>query len=204
MNKTLITLIATIGFVTTLSAQSKEEVVDKIAQETCQCIDAKGIDMTMENKTKIEMEFGLCLIESYNKNKKEADKYFEVSLLDESSVEGIAELVGMQMVSYCPNVFSVFIEEELENDNTYSVEEVSGKFVSMTTNEFNTIVIKDSDSNREIKLIWLTYFDGSDLLDNPKKLKGKKVKVEYEELELYDPKIEEYRNFKVISRLQEM
>ena len=67
--------------------------------------------------------------------------------------------------------------------------------------EFVTITLVDD--NRTIsKYLWLKNFSGVNDLDLLQKSKGKKVTVEFEISEYYDPRIKDYRNFNVISSLK--
>ncbi|MBQ0788283.1 MAG: hypothetical protein KBT69_12330, partial [Oceanihabitans sp.] len=67
--------------------EEKDALLNKISVETCECVDDKGLDYTSNNTTKLELEFGLCIMESYARHKKKAEKLLSVSLNDEASLE---------------------------------------------------------------------------------------------------------------------
>jgi len=203
MKKTI--LFISITFVTFFAnAQSEEAdaLLDKISMETCECVENKGLDYSKISSSKLELEFGICIMESYAKNKRKAEKYLDVSLNDDASLEKFGEDIGFLMVNNCPDVIMALAGnyaadefEETKDDLT-----LTGKIINIETTQFNTIEIKD-DSNRVQKLLWLEYFEGEEFLSNSKVLKKKNMEVVYIEKELYDPKIKEYRNFKIIKKI---
>lgn len=182
--------------------EDKDTLLNTISLETCECVEKKGLDYTSNNTTKLELEFGLCIMESYGRHKKKAEKLLNVSLNDEASLEQFGEDIAFKMIDNCPDVIMALAGnyaaeefEEVKDDLT-----LEGEFVSIESLQFNMVEIK-GDNNRTQKLIWLQYFEGQELLSNTKKLKGKNLEVIYLQKELYDPKINEYRNFKVIKKI---
>jgi len=187
------------AFANILNAQidSKDKVLDAIAIHTCECVNKKDIDLTIKDSAKLELEFGVCIMEGYSKYKAEADKYLNVSFNNENSLEQLGEDVALKMVTHCQDVIVTLAGTYTEEEEEGSSVSIYGEFSRLKKDQFNTVIFKDND-NRNQKLLWLTYFDGAELFDNTDDLKNKKLKVTYYELELFDPKINEYRNFKIL------
>jgi len=73
--------------------------------------------------------------------------------------------------------------------------------LEVNSNDFLTVKIQNDDGKKET-LYWLQYFDGFELLENGgNQLLMKSVILEYEKLEYYSPKIEDYTKVKVIRSL---
>lgn len=203
--KSLLILLTFLGVNDGLIAQDedkKEELLDVISMETCDCINKKNIDFAEIERTKLELEFGFCVMESYAKRKNDAEKYLGVTLSDEASLEKLGEDIAFKMMNNCPDIILAlagqYVEDELEE-----IEEsmtMIGDVVGLTSSQFNILSVKDKD-NRTQKFLWLEYFEGEELLKDIAKLKKETVKVSFFNLELFDPKINEYRNFKVINSI---
>ncbi|TXG39635.1 hypothetical protein [Seonamhaeicola maritimus] len=182
---------------------SKDALLNKIAQETCECVNKKNLNELGISSSQIELEYGLCVMESYGKNKKNADKFLEISFDDEESLESLGVEVALKMMTYCSEFmmklagdYAADEFEEAKNDIV-----VVGFIANVEKSQFNIIELKDTD-NRTQKLLWLEFFEGENQLSDLGKLKNKKVRVTYQEREMYDPKIGDYRNFKVIKKIK--
>ncbi len=186
MNKTLITILL-FPIATLVAAQ---DVYVKIAEETCACISKN--DLSKSSKQEIEIQLGLCMLESANNNK------LEVDMKDNAQMTKLGEAVGLKMAAICPKIFTYLIEAKKVKEEQL---EIVGKLKSIIEGDFNYVVVKD-DAGREQKLIWLRYFKGSDdLMDNVGKLAGKKVRIKYADLECYSPKAKSYVKYKEIVEL---
>lgn len=200
MNKNYFTLtLLLLAFSFTLNAQDeKDQLLSTLADETCQCFEKKSADLKDADESQIELEFGVCLMESYGKHKKEADKLLNISFDDDKSLENLGVEIGIKMATLCPNTLMFFAGNYTDDEETIFTQ-VTGEFIKIDTKQFNTIYIKDGNG-RTLKLLWFGYFEGQDLFLNTKKLDGKILSIEYEEMEIYDPNIEEYRDYKVITK----
>ncbi len=181
---------------------SKDKLLDLIAIETCDCVNNKDLDFSTIESTQLELEYGLCVMESYSKNKELTDKYLEVSFDDEKSLENLGVEVALKMMTHCSD-FMMKLAGDYAADELEATKEdvvIVGKITNIQESQFNIVEIRDT-GNRVQKLLWLEYFEGGNLFDDLGKLKKKKVKVTYIEKELYDPKIDDYRNFKIIKKI---
>ena len=204
MIKNIFTCICILSF-SGLFAQidSKEALLEVIAKETCDCISSKIEDVMQADAAKVELEFGLCIMESYSKHKKNEDKYLNISFSNDASLEKFGEEIGITMVGYCPNVFMAFAGNLEDEETIIESFEIYGEFSKIKTEQFNLVYFKDNN-NREQKMLWFGYFEGSNLLNDTSALKGQKLHIIYEEIELYDPNITDYRNFKVLKKIEKV
>lgn len=205
MLKNIVTCFFILSF-TSLFAQidSKDTLLDTIAKESCECINTKITDLKEAELSKIELEYGLCVMASLGKYKTLADTYLNVSFNDNASMVKLGEDVALKMLPYCPDVLMVFAESYDETED-YVVDylETYGEFTKIKTEQFNVVYFKDNN-NREQKMLWFGYFEGSNLLSDTKALKGQKLYIVYEEMELFDPNIDDYRNFKVLQKIEKV
>lgn len=198
-----LTLLLTVS--TTLFAQEtdkKNELLDIIAKETCECVSNKNMDFSKIERSKLELEFGMCIMESYSKRRSKVEKYLGVSLDNERSLERLGEDVAFKMMNHCSPVILSLAGQYVEEDYAESEEDqyIVGEVVELSTSKFNTLNIKD-ESKRIQKFLWLEFFNGEDLLKDFDSLKGKIIKIYFVEKEFFDPVISEYRNFKIIKEI---
>lgn len=181
----------------------KSKVLDIIAIESCDCIRQKNIDFETEEIETITKNFGLCIIQSYTNNKEEADKHLDIAFTDSNSMRQLGEQVGVKMLSHCPDYVMALAKDTKTTNQvvTNEITDITGVVFNVEkSNMFVIVEIKD-DLKRSYKLLWLEYFEGENVLRDLNKINKTKVKISYEDTEMYDPKINEYRNFKIIKKL---
>ena len=198
-------LLLSIAFLATVVVNAQElnkEAITKMADGVCECISSKeGID----TKTKAELEFGMCLMKVYS----EDEAYYNdnnMDFTDQKVILNAGEQVGVKLAVSCPPAMEIFVmiagaendtEEEEYDEQEYI--EFTGKIVKSDDKKFTTFEIKDEDGRRH-KVLWLTYVDNDELLEDA--VKGKKSYVfTAMELDIYDPRIGEYRNMLVLDRI---
>lgn len=192
--KNLLTLIFIFTLVS-ISAQSDKDYKE-IAQETCACLDTK--EVTKEN---LEMNLGVCMIESIGDRPKLMDK---IDFTNMKSMKSFGEKVGLEMAFICPEVFALLEEKPSKtkkNSSEANVETktVNGKITGFEGKELIFVLVED-DNGRTKKFLWLRGFENdSELLNQGKAAVGKTVKINYQEIEIYNPSLEEYIKRKEIT-----
>lgn len=187
---------------------TKDMVLEDVTSDVCKCISAK-VDEGISQKD-IEVQLGLCLINSYGTYKDRIDKFMNVTFDDPTSMEKFGQEIGMKMITTCPDTFMAFakdmIEEEVGNYNAseetapvFTV--VSGEAVKLVKDQFNVFSFKGTNK-RMYKFLWLEYFEGQELLSDMKDLKNKQLEVSFENKEMYDPKLKDYRTYKVLRKIE--
>ncbi len=174
-----------------------QDIVQVLADETCECLSKKDLDKA--HREKIEEELAMCFVEV-------APPYFtrvqeELGLdLMKGEEEGrkLGELIGEKLVTVCPKFMSLitsFVEEEMANSENI----VQGKLLKIEKGQFASILVKEADTGNEVRLYWLRQFNNADkLIANSKKIIGKNVLFEYHEMEVYRPELKDYDTVKEI------
>ncbi|WP_299126222.1 hypothetical protein [uncultured Winogradskyella sp.] len=209
MKRITIALVLLIGLNLNAQKKSKEEVLDLMAEDTCQCLSKKKIKTsdTMDEK---QMALGLCLIQSYNEHKSKS-RYF--SKQKTANFEKIGEEVGMVMATKCGEEFlSIFSSEELvdiiedEEEDTIGFKSsdednlsIEVELQSMNNDAISYIETKDDFDKSHIFLI-TEEFEGYELLK--KSNFGKSFTITYKEVELFDLSEKQYITKKVITKLE--
>ncbi|NNT71102.1 hypothetical protein HKT18_02630 [Flavobacterium sp. IMCC34852] len=181
-----------------LVAQKKEIVYKKLANSTCECIKTKEVT---------DINLGICIFDAINKLTEKERKTVNVDIDDKmASIEKIAESVGLEMATICPDVF-LKIAKESDTEETYVAQEdeldlfYTGTFESIAAVEFNTIYLLD-DKNVKQEFIWLFSFDGDNLFIKNKIVKGDKLEIHYRQQEFFDPKQNKYRIYNEITSIK--
>lgn len=189
--------IFVVWLVLTMGLAQAQDPFKTVAEETCQCVtDLKS------NKIEInDMQLGLCMVKSYSAHKSEFPAGRQVSLTDGEAFESIAAEVGMKMVEICPDIIMQFAgDNDLVNEFHQREISVSGQVADIRQEQFVTIELKDNNG-RKYSLLLLHYFDTAGLYTEGKIKKGDKIQASYTEIELFDPKMKEFRTFKVLTNL---
>ncbi len=180
-------------------AANAQDAYQKTASETCDCIN----DLKKSGITKIsDTQLGVCMIKAYTNHKSEFPKDKQFSLDDENGgFETLGAEIGLKMMDYCPEILMSFTDdEESEGASAATVHSLTGKITEIKTEQFVSIMVKD-DNGRTHAMILLNYFASATMFTEGKVKKGDKVTVTYNEVELYDPKMKEFRYYKVIAGL---
>uniref|UniRef100_UPI004049FBB5 hypothetical protein n=1 Tax=Flavobacterium sp. TaxID=239 RepID=UPI004049FBB5 len=178
---------------------TKEKLVEKISNGTCECISKKEI--TKEN---LETTLGLCMIQDFSKYEKDIEKHYGKDVIsDETKIEALGKDVGIHMATNCPAFLKIVMENMDDEDIEEEVVEeeelfVTGNFVDLKTEQFITFSVKE-DSGKSNNFILLNNFDNAFLITDNVLKTNELVEVYYYELELYDAKIKNFVTFKIVS-----
>ena len=195
-------LLALLVFSTTMFSQDVYEI---IAKETCDCITNKKIDFTIVTKNEIQLQVGLCMIQSYSAHSSEFSEDEKINLEDEVAMERLGEKVALKMLDSCPEIILEFgkaatraeQEQPTEKSNLF----VEGQITAISKEQFITIQIKDKNG-RSYSFLVLNYFDTASLITNNELKVKSEVKIGYSEVELLDVKANEFRYFKIINNIE--
>lgn len=179
---------------------SSQEFIEKLAQETCTCLEGKSTEgLTQSEK---EIQIGVCMFQGIGKYKKEFDAYKQDKELLDMDLEVFGEEVGIQMAMICPGlVMSYYDSTDLyEPETAYSLEVELGKIKSIDKKQFNIVNLEIGDGSI-LKFLWLWDFDGSEILTK-NQYKNKWINIFYSNLMLYDPEKKTYINYKVIEGVE--
>ncbi|GAL01495.1 hypothetical protein JCM19314_1278 [Nonlabens ulvanivorans] len=204
-----ITLLLLLVTLVSNAQKLEEEVLDKLSNSICTHLKEEG---DIDNLTSVEAlkVFTESMFKAYATD----PEYYKENGLDftagDEVLEAYGEQLGMHMVVNCPSSISLFLsmagDEDFE-EMGYTSESVpmtfnlTGKVVDFSNEQFYTINIKD-ETGRVRKFLWLEYVENDHLLEIAMK-KKKKYTFTYVEKNMYDLRIQEYRNMLVLTKIEE-
>ena len=177
-----------------------EKQITKVTNSTCECLQDKGIESGDMNK--LQMELGICMLAAMGENN------ISIDVNDPSEIESFGEKIGIQLAYSCPKFLEIIgemVEEDPDMLNNImdardepSLEISTGIVSEVKSDDFVTLKIKNISGKKET-FFWMQHFEGSSLLENGgSAILQKNVYIEYETIEVYSPKLEDYIDLKII------
>lgn len=183
-----------------------QDIIDTFAKESCECINKNVPDLKALKPGEMKSQFLSCFFKSYGEHSAELKNENKLQVGDEAAMEVFGEQVAMKMLNYCPDVLMKFGEDVTDDDTAATTEKsgaVEGEVTEIKSEQFVTVAVKDKNA-RVHQLLLLTYFDTASAFTENQVKKKDKVSVSYIEQELYDPKLKEFRYFKIITDLKKL
>lgn len=214
MKNLMLTALLLFVFQLTIVAQD-DAIYNEIADKTCTCITDKE-DLNASNMEAFQNEMGMCMLTAIMEMDPTTLDKLNIDMGDQTAMYDFGEKVGGLMALNCPVFMNKIMEMMTEDDSellemikenegdgsTKDFGTVEGKFVKISGDKFATVIIKD-DNGKQQELIWLKYFENSELLiESPQKMKGKRLKIDYTEYESYLPAAKGYYKIKEIKKLE--
>jgi len=184
-----------------MSQQLKaQDYLDDITRATCECADS--IDQSL-GKEEYQMALGLCIFAAAEPYYDELEEDYDFTLAEiDTKGEELGRIVGTRMATICPKTIAVLAKKMYAEDEIVQNTFFTGTVSKVETGSFTVLSIENG-SGKTTKCYWLTYVETDfDISEGLEELEGERVVVETLDMELYDPRIGEYRDFKVISRLE--
>lgn len=186
-----------------VNAGYAQDYMNNILESTCNC--AGKVSDTLE-LNQYNMAIGACMIEAALPYKKQLKKDHGVNLDKfDLDAEKLGTIIGVKMASYCPDVL-LRLTQKSQKKNTPEVskeEVITGKVVKIDTDFFVVFHVRD-DKGKTTRLTWLTFVESDvDHTSDYSSMVGKSVEVQYRREDLFDPKLNEYRQFLIITKLNE-
>jgi len=184
-------------------SSSAQEYMEKIAADACQCVEDLPEGLDKQTKT---LKLGLCMLTAAEPYAKKLKKDFKIDFNKiEEQGEDLGRLIGIKMAAKCPEALILMADlTDEEEEETLDLKSLVGQVTNISKDQFVVFSIQD-DTKRTVKLYWLDFFSSE--LDMPNaysELLMKMVGVTYTEKEFFDPRINEYKVFKVIISLDLM
>jgi hypothetical protein len=197
MRKTLLLFLSS-AFSAILFAQ--KTALDKAADSTCKCLTA------VRDKIKSSQAFDekgqACILKSVAPFLADISKEENISLeeLNKDVGEKLGNKIGYKLFATCP-AFAELASQYIAGENEEATSETTGIVTDVLISDQIYLNVKDK-TGKIIKLAWIEYFPGSDDYKTaPASLKGKKVTLEWKQIELYNVKQKDFITTKEITRL---
>lgn len=177
----------------------------EIAKSSCDCV--KSIKTEGKNSSAITAELGVCMLKATMPFSKEIKKDYNIDptadIMDSAKMEQLGIKMGILMAEECQEEFLKIAQYSDEEAGKESSELLINGTVSKIEKE-NFIVFHVVGENKMLnKLYWISSVDSN--LDLPKEyqtLMNKKVNISYFTMEIFDPKINDYKTLNIISTLK--
>ncbi|MFZ6873579.1 hypothetical protein ACO0LF_16095 [Undibacterium sp. Di27W] len=185
-------------FLITCSLNSMaQDHVENVAKKTCECVEKIPQDL---QKDGAYAQVAVCMFQSFNKQEKEFfQKEFNLSFTNGKDGEKIGSILGASMMTQCPNV----IMKMSTVLNKGVVSGTAAGVISKIDSDFFVMFSLRERNGVTSKFIWLNQIPSKiDLPNTYQSLLGKNVEFKYESRDIFDPKIGEYRQFKVLTDIK--
>ncbi|AKQ44577.1 hypothetical protein TH63_01265 [Rufibacter radiotolerans] len=176
----------------TLSATER-----KISDNLCGCIGKVDLEK-ITDKPSAEKVFVDCFSKEFNLVIQLAEEK-SIQISDQPAMRKLGEEVGKNLFKDNCQPFIALSMKMAQGTNTGSMTGTSeGTLKRIDTKDFNYFVITDN-TNNEKSFIWLRQFPGSEgFMADTKKFTNKKVKLSWQEIEVYIPSAKNYYKIKEV------
>lgn len=178
-----------------------QEYMDKIAKRACECSEATLKNNNEKTRT---MEVGFCILNAADaEDKKRFKKEFNLDFNEiDKNGEKIGKLIGMKMAPICPTTIMTLASAQDDKDKaSNAVQVIAGEVIKIEKDFFVSFVVRESNGNSS-KLLWTSPIETSiDMANQYLSLQGKSLQFSFENQNIFDPKIGEYRAFKIIRKI---
>jgi hypothetical protein len=196
---------------------NKIDLLNKMSQATCECLEAAKVDNsnlreTAENCINSALTGNKKLINSLYDDKFNDDEKGLLSKLTLKTVylicpKTIKKLDSIAMSNYnSPAVDStavmadsvaVAVDTIVDSTDAITQNQETGKYISTKFDGLFFLNIL-TDNGLIKSFVMLDYFQNSDLIRRKKLKLQKEIEVEYYEKEIYNPKLNSYRSYKIL------
>jgi hypothetical protein len=199
MKKKLLILIITALWVSNKStAQTRNvgPVEQKVTTALCDCLNK--IDLSkITNKKEANDAFMGCFM---NQSNFFVDLAAErnIAMTDNAAMHELGLDIGKNLLNQKCDAFLKLAAKTADHRGEPETEITTGSFKRIDTKGFNYIIITDA-SGSEKSFLWLRQFTGSEkFMAQPLNVTGKKLKITWQELEVYLPQAKGYYKLKEI------
>jgi len=180
-------------------AQTKS-ALDDAAQTVCDNL--KDLDPQKATGDEIKTRFQTIMLKVFADHMHELMSEMDMTEMNGENGRKIGEEIGRRMLKVCPSYVMLAAKMDDNTADDVSVSSSQGTISKINnTGDFVQIFIKDV-SGRETNYYWLKYFKGSESFENGSQSNiGKKIKIQWDEVEFYIPKAKGYYKLKEIKNV---
>lgn len=179
-----------------------QDYMDKITENTCECTIKIPEDVSNQEYT---ARLGVCMLEAAVPYEEKLLKDYGIDMKKiDTQGEELGRIIGMKMAGKCPSVIAKMSsmlnengEVELESDFI----NLEGEVTAINKSKFVEFTIKD-EQGKASKYNWLGVIKSDlDIENEYETLIDKKVKITFKKQKYFDPRINEYKLFKIINSI---
>jgi hypothetical protein len=195
----LLTFLSTCSAIVAQSDTTMQKFVDSV----CSCL-GKGNLNDLKTRADAEAAVTNCFVKgNMNLLMQLADER-KISVTDQQAMRKIGEEVGMELMRRNCDAFvqiSMKMAQE-SNGERSSFSKTSGTLSAVETKEFCKLVLTES-SGKKSSFYWLHHFTNSEkFVGQPTKYIGKKIKITWQDTEVYLPAMKDYFKIKEIKEIE--
>lgn len=201
--------LAVIVFLNCITAFSQSKTIDSTARKNalaiCNCLEKNNAEK-LQNTVEVQKLFLKCMMDSASGS---LTKLLEQNTENpETAGEEWGKQIAMDLFSVgCDPFLKISMKlagesEEEESNNKVKFSTASGTIMGFEEKDFTYITIKLTNG-REQTFMYVEFVpESGDWIKKPASIKGKKVKIQYEDKEVYQPKIKDFVTIKILKKLE--
>jgi len=196
--KKIITISSLFFFST---AAFSQDYLDKIVTQTCACF-SKVPDTLSTNV--LQMKLGVCMITASEPYKNQLKKDYNINLdnIDKPTGERLGRLLGVKLAGECPEAIFKMQGKKSSAVKEPTVMTLTGIVTKIETNGFVTFSLRD-ETGKITTFYWLEFIEcQSDLPSTYTSLTGKLVSIFYKSNEYFEPRLNQYRQYFCITKME--
>lgn len=175
-----------------------QDYMEIITEKSCACLDKIPNE---EQTDQLHLKLGICMLEAADPYKKQLKNEYGIELdKNDDSGEKLGRIIGLKMAVKCP---SALMKMAGRSDDMQKEEKsVRGNITKIEAEQFVCFSVRD-EQGKTAKYYWLTFVESSaDLIAKYKTYSGKNIRITYRNEDFFDPKIDEYRSFSIILKME--
>jgi hypothetical protein len=177
-----------------------QDLMNKMSKDACGCIEKK----TAQGEKDVQQLMQACMMEAMTNNMNEFMQQYGDAMQDPKKIESFGMELGMKLTKDCPAFMKIaggsnlmMRGEVVGVDKTLSLE---GQVESFKVKTLATITLISNGVNEEFVI--LERFEGSEnIFGKEKEIKGKRMKIEYKEMEIYNPSKKAFEKQKMVKSI---
>lgn len=191
----------------TLPAMSQyDSTMKTFVDSVCKCltrIDLSGVKTSSEAKAVL----GKCFLSGNMDLLMKLAEEKGVDISSSQAMEKIGQDVGVELFKQgCQPFIQLSIrmakEDAVKEADDVEVDDLTGTLTSIETKEFTKFIVTETSGKRHT-LYWLHHFKNSEkFIDQPSKYIGKKMKIYWQEMEVFVPSAKGYFKIKEIKAIE--
>lgn len=200
------TLVFVSGF--SFAQMTKDSVITTIAKEMCDKV--KTLEIKGKTEDEITLALGMQMLPAFTKYEAELKEFYGFDIDNKEAAKKVGYDVGFKLVTICPEFMKLMIEAKsnieksdniVKDEEVVPYQEISGVFTSFNQGDICSFIISMPNGKTE-KIFWLQAFKDDALLKNASLLKGKKIIVSYQTMNVYNAARKKYEPVKVVAGIR--